>query len=65
MKLADAIRAGLEAVGESPREVITWLESHGRKDVKTTRVYDVLRRDRAAQAARAAEDEAPLRLVSR
>jgi hypothetical protein len=53
MKLADAIRAGLEAVGERPHEVIAWLESHGRPGVKTTRVYDVLRRDRAAQAAEA------------
>jgi Protein of unknown function (DUF2637) len=50
MRLADAIRAALAEVGEQPREVLVWLESHGRPGVPATRVHDVIRRDRAARA---------------
>jgi hypothetical protein len=49
MRLADAIRAALAEVGEHPREVVAWLESHGRPGVPATRVHDVIRRDRAAR----------------
>lgn len=49
MRLADAIRAGLEAVGEHPREVVAWLAEHGRPGVPATRVHDVIRRDREAR----------------
>jgi len=49
ISLADAIRAGLEAVGDRPPEVIAWLAEHGRPGVKASRVYDVVRRDRAAR----------------
>jgi hypothetical protein len=61
MKLADAIRAGLEAVGEHPREVVAWLAEHGRPGVPATRVHDVIRRDRTAQAAAEAEAEVSAR----
>jgi hypothetical protein len=49
MRLADAIRAGLAEVGESPREVVAWLAERGREGVPVTRVHDVIRRDRAAR----------------
>jgi hypothetical protein len=52
MRLADAIRAGLAEVGESPREVVAWLAERGRPDVPATRVHDVIRRDRAARKPR-------------
>jgi hypothetical protein len=49
ISLADAIRAGIAEVGDSPHDVIAWLAEHGRPGVKASRVYDVLRRDAAAR----------------
>jgi hypothetical protein len=50
--LADAIRAALAEVGESPREVVAYLAEHGRPGVKASRVHDVIRRDREATRGR-------------
>jgi Protein of unknown function (DUF2637) len=49
--LAAAIRAGL-AEGLEPREVPAWLAERGRPNVKASRVYDVVRRDREASRGR-------------
>jgi hypothetical protein len=49
MKQADAIRAAIAEVGERPREVIAYLAAHGRPGIATTRVHDVIRRDREAR----------------
>ena len=45
---ADAIRKAIEAVGPQPRDVVSWLSDHGLPDVRTQRVYDVIRRDSGA-----------------
>lgn len=48
MSQADAIRAAIAAVGDRPREVIAWLDGHGRPGVAASRVSDVVRRTRRA-----------------
>lgn len=45
---ADAIRRAIAEVGAEPRQVTEWLAEQGRT-VATQRVYDVIRRDRAAE----------------
>jgi hypothetical protein len=44
---ADAIRAAMRDAGlDSPREVVAWLADHGWPGVATSRVHDVIRRDK-------------------
>lgn len=54
---ADAIRRAIEVVGQTPRDVVSYLDSHGWPGVATQRVYDVLRRDNM-RAVTPAEQEA-------
>jgi hypothetical protein len=62
--LAADIRDGIAAVGESPREVVAWLEAErGRPNVAPSRVYDILRRDRATAAA-AGDSPPPVQLAA-
>jgi hypothetical protein len=54
---ADAIRRAIEVVGEFPRDVVAYLDSHGWPGVATQRVYDVRRRDSVKAVSSADEQE--------
>jgi len=55
---ADAIRRAIAEVGQSPRDVVAWLDENGWPNVATQRVYDVIRRDNMRAISDTGEQEA-------